>query len=196
MGTLTEYKKIIVNKSFAFTYKEEPCNNQVHCTCENAVQEAAKCACSAHTHQEPGSYSWRNGELEIQSLCKLGNRKQPDFPSALGLEVQLSYIHPCICEARLPLPQSAASKPRSLQASSAFPVSSEKKSWSLYSKKKNWNKKILHHQIGVNANIVVFVHCIRKYYRSCLWSRDVCQRNLLSGIKKAHVSHARKQTQK
>lgn len=122
-----------------FTYKEEPCNSQGHCTCENAVPEAAKCACSAHTHQEPGSYTWRNDELEIQPPCKPGNRKQPDFPSAPCLEVQLSHIHPCICEARLPSPHPVASKPSSLQVSSVFLFPSEKKIWYLYSKK-YWTK--------------------------------------------------------
>lgn len=103
-----------VDGSFMLTYKEGPCINQVHCTCENAVQAAATCVYSEHIHQEPESYSWRNDGLKPRALCKLENCRQPGFLSALCHVDQLSYSRPCICEEVPPLPHAAVSTPFAL----------------------------------------------------------------------------------
>ncbi|KAL4271407.1 hypothetical protein GQ457_13G027700 [Hibiscus cannabinus] len=66
------------------TCKEEPCKNPVHCTCGNAVQEAATCACNDCILPGPESYSRRNDELKPrvpykQENCSFGVGNPPLF---------------------------------------------------------------------------------------------------------------------
>ncbi|KAL4271560.1 hypothetical protein GQ457_13G027690 [Hibiscus cannabinus] len=58
------------------TCKEEPCKNPVHCTCGNAVQEAATCACNDCILPGPESYNRRNDELKPRVPYKQENCRE------------------------------------------------------------------------------------------------------------------------